>query len=164
MAANRRSHGGFADANQKFELTGLADVQYLIAERKGSGEQVQKSRAAYLPESATWACLWLATPAPIGSLNCVSKEAGAVAAFVSKNPADMLDDVLNLANSSDGNASANIARGESELKIRFHQDLADTLGGEGNICPGWAAASTLHRGRLWLRYAIQVVCNPRSSS
>ncbi len=24
----------------------------------------------------------------------------------------------------------NIARGESELKIRFHQDLADTLGGE----------------------------------
>jgi hypothetical protein len=63
-------------------------------------------------------------------LDFVSKDAGVVAAFVSKNPGDMLDDVLRIANASDTNASANIARGESELKIRFHQDLADTLGGE----------------------------------
>jgi hypothetical protein len=73
---------------------------------------------------------WLAAPAPIGGLDFVSKDAGAVAAFISKNPADMLDDVLKIANASDTNASANIAHGESELKIRFHQDLADTLGGE----------------------------------
>ena len=77
---------------------------------------------------------WLAAPAPIGGLDFVSKDAGAVAAFISKNPADMLDDVLNIADASGKNASAKIAQGESELKISFHQDLADTLGGEVTIC------------------------------
>jgi len=65
---------------------------------------------------------------PIGGLDFISKDAGAVAAFISKNPADMLDDVLKIGNAFDGNAAENIARGESELKIRLHQDLADTLG------------------------------------
>ncbi len=157
MAANRRSHGGFADANQKFELTGLADVQYLIAERKGSGEQVQNRAQVTFKSQRHGLASWLAAPAPIGGLDFVSKDAGAVAAFVSKNPADMLDDVLNLAKSSDGNASVNIAHGESELKIRFHQDLADTLGGEVTLAldgpllptPSWkVVAEVRDPGRL----------------
>jgi hypothetical protein len=118
------------EQNSKFELTGLADVQYLIAERKGSGERVQNHAQLTFVNQRRGLASWLAAPAPIGGLDFVSKDAGAVAAFISKRPADMLDDVLNIANASDSNASANIARGESELKIRFHQDLADTLGGE----------------------------------
>jgi len=57
------------------------------------------------------------------------KVAGAVAAFISKSPSLMLDDVLSLAGSNP-NGSTDLDRGESELKIKFHQDLADTLGGE----------------------------------
>ena len=157
MAANRRSNGGFTDANQKLELTGLADVQYLIAERKGSGEQLQNRAQLTFKSQRHGLASWLAAPAPIGGLDFVSKDAGAVAAFVSKNPADMLDDVLNLAKSSDGNASANIARGESEMKIRFHQDLADTLGGEVTVAldgpllptPSWkVVAEVKDPGRL----------------
>src|SRR5260370_17706868 len=73
---------------------------------------------------------WLAAPAPIGGLDFVSKDAAAVGAFVAKNPAQMLDDVFNVAYASNPNAKANIAREESELKINFHQDLADILGGQ----------------------------------
>jgi len=118
------------EQNSRYQLTGLADVEYLIAERKGSGEQVQNHAQLTFVGQRRGLASWLAAPAPIGGLDFVSKDAGAVAAFISKNPADMLDDVLNIANASDTNASANLARGESELKIRFHQDLADTLGGE----------------------------------
>jgi ferric-dicitrate binding protein FerR (iron transport regulator) len=118
------------EQNSKYQLTGLADVEYLIAERKGSGEQIQNHAQLTFVGQRRGLASWLAAPAPIGGLDFVSKDAGAVVAFISKNPADMLDDVLNIANASDTNAAANMARGESELKIRFHQDLAETLGGD----------------------------------
>jgi hypothetical protein len=157
MAASRKSHGGFADANQKLELTGLADVQYLIAERKGNGDQVQNHAQLTFKNQRHGLASWLAAPAPIGGLDFVSSDAGAVAAFVSKNPADMLDDLLNIANSSNADVAANMARSESELKIKFHQDLADTLGGEITIAldgpilptPSWkVVAEVKDPGRL----------------
>jgi Protein of unknown function (DUF3352) len=113
-----------------FALTGLSDVEYLIAERKGSGAQLQNRAQLTFVNQRRGLASWLAAPAPIGGMDFVSTDAGAVAAFISKNPADMLDDVLNIANSSNTNASANIGHAESELKIQFHRDLADTLGGE----------------------------------
>jgi len=129
MTASHHPQG--APVNANYELTGLADVQYLIAERKGSGDQVQNRAQVTFVNQRRGLASWLAAPAPIGGLDFVSKDAGAVAAFISKNPADMLDDVLKIANSSNANAAEHIARGESELKIRLHQDLVDTLGGEG---------------------------------
>jgi ferric-dicitrate binding protein FerR (iron transport regulator) len=130
MAAKHRASVATEVHNRNYQLTGLADVEYLIAERKGSGEQVQNHAQLTFVSQRRGLASWLAAPAPIGGLDFVSKDAGAVGAFISKNPADMLDDVLNIANASDTNAAANIAHGESELKIRFRQDLAETLGGE----------------------------------
>jgi hypothetical protein len=69
----------------------------------------------------------------------------------------MLDDVLKIAYASNESAAEKVARGESELKIRFHQDLADTLGGEvtfaldGPILPtfSWKIIAEVHDpGRL----------------
>jgi hypothetical protein len=145
------------EQNSRYQLTGLADVEYLIAERKGSGGQVQNHAQLTFVGQRHGLASWLAAPAPIGGLDFVSKDAGAVAAFISKNPADMLDDVLNIANASDQHAAANLARGESELKIRFHQDLADTLGGEVTLAldgpilptPSWKiVAEVKDPGRL----------------
>src|SRR6185312_9817891 len=70
---------------------------------------------------------WLASPAPIGALDFVSKDAGFAAAFVAKNPSHMLDDILSIAGAS---GQADLAKEESKLGIQFRQDLADTLGGE----------------------------------
>ncbi len=157
MAANHRANVATEVHNRNYELTGLSDVEYLIAERKGSGEQAQNRAQLTFKNQRRGLASWLAAPAPIGGLDFVSRDAGAVAAFVSKNPADMLDDVLNIANASDSNASANIARGESELKLRFHQDLADTLGGEVTFAldgpilptPSWKIVAEVHDpGRL----------------
>ncbi|MGZ4872501.1 MAG: FecR domain-containing protein [Candidatus Angelobacter sp.] len=145
------------EQSSHFALTGLADVEYLIAERKGSGGQVQNHAQLTFVNQRRGLASWLAAPAPIGGLDFVSKDAGAVAAFISKNPADMLDDVLKIGNASNSNASENIARGESELKIRFHQDLADTLGGEVTVAldgpilptPSWKiVAEVKDPGRL----------------
>jgi ferric-dicitrate binding protein FerR (iron transport regulator) len=140
-----------------FALTGLSDVEYLIAERKGSGAQVQNHAQLTFVNQRRGLASWLAAPAPIGGLDFVSKDAGAVAAFISKNPADMLDDVLNIADASGKNASEKISQGESELKIQFHRDLADTLGGEVTVAldgpilptPSWKiVAEVKDPGRL----------------
>ncbi|HWS18152.1 MAG TPA: FecR domain-containing protein, partial [Candidatus Elarobacter sp.] len=145
------------EQSSHFALTGLADVEYLIAERKGSGAQVQNHAQLTFVNQRRGLASWLAAPAPIGGLDFISKDAGAVAAFISRNPADMLDDVLQIGNASNSNASENIARGESELKIRFHQDLADTLGGEVTVAldgpilptPSWKiVAEVKDPGRL----------------
>jgi ferric-dicitrate binding protein FerR (iron transport regulator) len=162
MAANARnihSHGpnGEARHDKNYELTGLADVEYLVAERKNNGGQVQNRAELTFKNQRRGLASWLAAPAPIGGLDFVSKDAGAAGAFISKSPSAMLDDILGIVNTSNPNAAKDIARGESELKIRFHQDLADTLGGEVTFAldgpilptPSWKVIVEVHDpGRL----------------
>lgn len=152
MAESRHLQGTAGNANPKLEMTGLTDVQYLIAERKGSGDKVQNRAQLTFKSQRHGLASWLAAPAPIGGMDFVSKDAGAVAAFIAKSPAAMLDDVLNIAHSSNEDASEKIAQTESELKIRLHQDLADTLGGEVTIAldgpvlptPSWKIVAEVH--------------------
>src|SRR5438270_4276553 len=159
MAASHHPQG-FARTprgQERYELTGLSDVEYLIAERKGSGEQVENHAQLTFKNQRRGLASWLAAPAPIGGLDFVSKDAGMAGAFISKSPSAMLDDVLNIANASDTRASDHVAHGESELKIRFPQDLADTLGGEVTFAldgpilptPSWKIIAEVHDpGRL----------------
>jgi hypothetical protein len=130
MAAHHAEAYPSQHHEQVMAQTGLADVQFLVAERKGSGNQTQNQAELTFTGPRRGFASWLAAPAPMGGLDFVSQDAGAAAAFVAKSPKDMLDDVLHIASLNDPNAHANLARGESELKIRFHQDLVDTLGGE----------------------------------
>jgi FecR protein/Putative zinc-finger len=138
----------------EFANTGLADVQYLIAERKEvSGEPLNHAELSFTGQRHGLAS-WLAAPAPIGGLEFVSKDASAAAAFVAKTPAQMLDDILSIAGTT---GQVNLAKGESELKIQFHQDLADTLGGELTLAldgpilptPSWKIIAEVYNpGRL----------------
>src|SRR5258708_24158670 len=124
MTAQHAAEHSQSGHGQNFERTGLADVQYLIAERKNIGEQVLNHAELSFKGQRHGLASWLAAPAPIGGLEFVSKDAGAVAAFISKSPAKMLDDVLGMADASDPNASANSDRREAELKIQFPRALA----------------------------------------
>jgi len=111
-------------------LMGLADLRYMIAERKDLNGQTQNRAELSFTQQRRGMASWLGAPAPMGGLDFVSKDAGAVAAFVTKSPSKMLDDVFGVATYSDPASQQQIDRAESELNIRFHQDLADTLGGE----------------------------------
>lgn len=124
-------HGKGAEAHQReLKGTGLSDVQYLVAERKETGGHTQNRAELTFNGPRQGMASWLAAPAPIGGLDFVSKDAAAVGAFVSKNPSQMLDDVLSVAYSNNTKAQAELAKEEQELQLKLHQDLADTLGGE----------------------------------
>jgi hypothetical protein len=131
MAAHRGKRGPYSGrSSQVLGQTGFADVQYLVAERKSvNGEPLNHAVLSFNGPRKGFAS-WLAAPAPIGGLDFVSKDAAAVGAFVVKKPEQMLDDVLSVAYASNSSAEQEIDKAESELKIRFRQDLAATLGGE----------------------------------
>lgn len=113
--------------NENFAKTGLADVQYLIAERKETTGAPLNHLELSFNGPRRGVASWLAAPAPMGGLEFVSQDASAAVAFVAKNPSQMLDDILAIAGAA---GESNLARGESELGIQFRQDLADTLGGD----------------------------------
>lgn len=149
--------GSSVEDHAGFERTGFADAKYLVVERKDAGGQPLNQAELTFNNPRRGLASWLAAPAPIGGLDFVSKDAGAVAAFVTKSPAQMLDDVLSIAYASNPKAEDHIAKGESELKIKLHQDLADTLGGELTLAldgpilptPSWKIVAEVYNpGRL----------------
>jgi hypothetical protein len=115
---------------QAFASTGFGDVQYLVAERKESGTLPFNRAELTFAGPRHGIASWLAQPAPIGGLEFVSKNAGMAGALLSKSPAQILDDVLSIGRATDPRTQTELAQTESELNIRLHQDLADTLGGE----------------------------------
>jgi len=90
---------------------------------------------------------WLAAPAPMGSLDYVSTNAGAAVSFVAKQPALMLDDIFSTIGASDPNFKQGLARTNAELGLDLRNDLASALDGELTLAldgpvlptPSWKA-------------------------
>lgn len=116
-----------------FERTGFADTKYLVAERKDVSGQTANHAELTFNGPRQGIASWLAPPAAMSGLDFVTPQAGAVAAFVVKNPAQMLDDVLNIAAAEDSHVAQDFAKTESELKFRIREDLVATLGGEATF-------------------------------
>ena len=116
--------------NVALQQSGFADLKYLIAERKDvAGQTVNRAELTFNGPRHGIAS-WLAKPAPMGGLDFVSPNAGAVAAGVFKNAGAEFDDLVSIAGAVDSNFAADLAEAEAFTKIRFKEDLANTLGGE----------------------------------
>ncbi|HUG53268.1 MAG TPA: FecR domain-containing protein, partial [Vicinamibacteria bacterium] len=110
--------------------TGLDALQYLVLERKQVAEAARTQAVLTFTGPPRGVPAWLAPPAPMGSLEFVSPGAQAVAAFVVKSPALILDEVVTWAAVAHGGARAELAELEQELALHVREDLAETLGGE----------------------------------
>jgi hypothetical protein len=122
-------HGnGHTDAS--LQQSGFADLKFLVAERKEVSGQTLNHADLSFNGPRHGVASWLGAPGPLGGLDYVSKDASAVAAFVSKSPSLMLDDILSMASASKSGAENEFAKVEQELNISLKHDLAETLGGE----------------------------------
>jgi len=84
-----------ADRHQGlFESSGFANAKYLIAQRKDYGGKASNTAELSFKGPRTGVASWLASPAPIGALDFITPNAAAVGAFVSKSPALMVDDLV----------------------------------------------------------------------
>ena len=127
--------------------SGFNDIKYLIASRGEPSNQGDNRITLEFNGPRHGIASWLAAPAPMGSLDYVSANAGAAVSFVAKQPALMLDDLFSTIGANDPNFSQNLAKTNSELGLDLRNDLASALGGEMTLAldgpvlptPSWKA-------------------------
>src|SRR6267154_727198 len=91
--------------SKALQNSGFNDIKYLIAARGESSSQEDNRITLEFNGPRHGIASWLAAPAPMGSLEYVSANAGAAVSFVAKQPALMLDDILSTIGASDANFS-----------------------------------------------------------
>jgi hypothetical protein len=143
---NNSTHAQQGDS-KALQNSGLNDIKYLIATRGESSSQGDNRITLEFNGQRRGIASWLAAPAPMGSLDYVSSNAGAAVSFVAKQPALMLDDIFSTIGASDPNFSKSLAQANSELGLDIRNDLARALGGELTLAldgpvlptPSWKA-------------------------
>jgi len=115
------------------ESSGFANAKYLIAQRKDYDGKASNTAELSFNGPRTGVASWLAAPAPIGALDFITPNASAVGAFVSKSPALMVDDFVQIITNANPQASDSWQRHQAELNLDIRNDLAASLGGEGAL-------------------------------
>ncbi|HWY67607.1 MAG TPA: FecR domain-containing protein [Terriglobales bacterium] len=132
----RADHAVAAQADRHegmLESSGFANAKYLIAQRKDYEGKASNTAELSFTGPRTGVASWLAAPAPIGALDFITPNASAVGAFVSKSPALMVDDLLQVITKADPQAGASWEQHQAELNLDIRNDLAASLGGEGAL-------------------------------
>jgi type II secretory pathway pseudopilin PulG len=112
-----------------FQRSGFADMKYLIWEHKGEGAQAVSQAELSFTGPRRGSAAWLGKSRPLPSLDFVSPKALAAITLVLANPAQMFDDIKQLAGPSSDPFAA-IAGGEKALNLSLKDDLLSNLGGE----------------------------------
>ncbi|MGB8472717.1 MAG: FecR domain-containing protein [Candidatus Acidiferrum sp.] len=135
------------DGPKALQNSGFNDIKYLMATRGESSRQGDNRITLEFNGPRRGIASWLSVPAPMGSLDYVSSNAGAAVSFVTKQPALMLDDLYSTMSASSPNFSRDVAKTDSELGLDIRNDLASSLGGEMTVAldgpvlptPSWKA-------------------------
>jgi hypothetical protein len=131
-----RNHAVLAQADRHeglLESSGFANAKYLIAQRKDMGSKASNTAELSFNGPRTGIASWLAAPAPIGALDFITPNAAAVGALVSKSPALMVDDLVQIASAGNANGANGWAKEQAELNLDIRNDLAASLGGEAAL-------------------------------
>src|ERR1700693_567331 len=121
---------GNKDDQITLQRTGFADMKYLVWEHKRvNGQSVSQAELSFTGPRHGVAS-WLATSSPLGSLDFASPAAMIVTSMVLTNPAQIFDEVKQLAGISNPGAFAALAQFEQAWKLSLKQDVLSYLGGE----------------------------------
>ncbi len=124
-------HGANAQHHdQQLALTGFSDARYLIAEHRDLSGVPDNRAVLDFTGQRHGIASWLAAPAPMGSLEYVSANAGVAVSLVAKSPAAMMDDIMQIAAADEKDPQRGLAEAESKLGISLRDDLAACFGGD----------------------------------
>ncbi|MDQ3754946.1 MAG: FecR domain-containing protein, partial [Acidobacteriota bacterium] len=96
LKGETRASGGNDSPRQIEALRqlGLLDLKHFIVEQKEVEGKTRSSAMLTFNERARGVASWLAAPGPMGALDFISPDANVVAAFVVKEPASLVSDLL----------------------------------------------------------------------
>lgn len=108
------------------ETLGILDLDQFIVERRDLEGRAETRAVLTFKQARRGIASWLAEPAPMRALDFVSPDANAAAAFVVKNPATLLDELL----AANPKFAAELAQAEAREGFRLRDDVVAPLGGE----------------------------------
>lgn len=108
------------------EALGVRDLQHFIVNRQEVDGRADTRAALTFSQQRRGIASWLAAPAPMGALTFISPDANVAAAFIVKQPVNLLDDLLKVS----PEMSAELEKIRQEQGFDLREDLAAPLGGE----------------------------------
>lgn len=129
-----------------YSRLGVDQVRHLLVEQKRVDSKTHYAVSLSFSGKRQGVASWLATPAPMGSLDFVSPEAKLVASVVFEDPIEMFDD-LYTASGEDEGFTQFLQLFREEHGINLRDDLFGALGGELTLAldgpllpqPAWKA-------------------------
>ncbi len=108
---------------------GLLDTRFVLIEQKPSGDQTETRAVITFARERRGIASWLAAPAPMGGLDFISADAHVTGAFVVKDPALMVEDLLVFMERTAPEALQELAAFQAEKGVDI-QHFAEPIGGE----------------------------------
>ena len=109
---------------------GVTNLRHFVAEQKDVSGKTLSQAALTFNEPNRGIASWLAAPGPMGALEYISPNANVVAAFVVKDPALLVDDLLGFFDTVDPELRRQMQEIEKSQGIDVRNDFAAPLGGE----------------------------------
>jgi len=120
-----------ADLSRTSDQQPFGGARYFIAQQKQAEGQTVASATLGFDGPRTGIAAWLADPSPMGSLEYISPDAGALAAFVVKNAGVIVDSAYSMPQGmSLAGAQKSLADGRQQSGFDVRHDLSASLGGE----------------------------------
>jgi hypothetical protein len=121
---------GIGQNERILQRTGFADMKYLVWEHKSVAAQAASQMELSFTGPRHGVASWLAAPGPMVGLDFVSPQAMLAGALLLKDPAEIFEDIKDLATASNPNAFTAVTLMEQALKLSFKEDLFRRLTGE----------------------------------
>ncbi|MGA1994323.1 MAG: FecR domain-containing protein [Bryobacteraceae bacterium] len=128
-------------AGARVEKTPLAGLHYLIVEQKEVEDKMEDRATLGFDGANTGIAAWLADPAPMGSLDYVTPDASAVAAFVVRDPQALTAQVQSFVNTNAGPADAETLAG---LSASLGGEFALAVDGPIMPVPSWKLVAEVY--------------------
>jgi hypothetical protein len=121
------------DAERRLEglrKLGVMSLRHFVVEQKEVGGKTLSRAALTFSESNRGIATWLAAPGSMGALDFISPNANVATAFVVKEPALLVDDLLGFLETVDPDLRRQMQEIEKSQGIDIRNDFAAPLGGE----------------------------------
>ena len=151
MQSGTRRHPSTSEHDAVLMRSGLSDMRYLVVEHREVNNVPANHMVLDFAGNRRGVASWLAPPAPMGSLDFVSRNAAVAIAFVAKDPQLMVADMFNMAEDPT-KAQARLAEANSKLNLDLRNDLAAQFGGDAVLAldgpvlptPAWKFVIEIH--------------------
>jgi hypothetical protein len=113
-----------------FQRLGITNLRHFVLEQKAVNGKTLSRAALTFNESNRGIATWLAAPGSMGALDFISPNANVATAFVVKEPALLVDDLLGFLETVDPDMRRSLQEIEKSQGIDIRNDFAAPLGGE----------------------------------